>query len=402
MNFPTILAVILVGISAVAGIIAFTGGPVTTEEQPIQSVSTDDPYDNHGLKISKDGPWPKAVLQEDNHHEFEVMNVGSTGSHAFVIKNEGDAPLKLKTGSTTCKCTLSDLAKEEIPPGETAEIKLEWTPKDASPQFRQEAEIHTNDPENKTIVLNVIGKVDTFLHMVPDGSWEVPILSDDNPRSMEGIIYSTVLDEFNVQSVDTPSDYLSAEWRVLEANELAEYNAKSGYGIKVTAQPTVPIGSQSDLVTITTDVEERESLSVAVKTKRPGPVQALSYIPPGKSGAHLKWVPSLPMINLGEFPSEEGQVGWYSLVVRGAKAKELVVEDIEKNIPRFNADDFEVKVEEDESANLPNAARYIVTFRVKPGAKKGAHLRKESAKIILKTNVKGLESYKFYVEFIVI
>ncbi|WP_166827957.1 DUF1573 domain-containing protein [Thalassoroseus pseudoceratinae] len=403
MNFPTILAVILVGISAVAGIVAFTGGPVATEEVPVEEVSTDDPYDNHGLKIAKEPPYPKAALQEDAHHEFGVMNVGSTGSHTFIIKNEGEAPLQLKKGDTTCKCTLSELAENEIPPGETAEIKLEWTPKEPTSQFRQQADIHTNDPENKTIALNVIGAVDDFLHVVPESSWELPILGDDQPRSMEGLVYSTVLDDFNIQSIETPSDYLTAEWRILEEDELAQYNAKSGYEITVTAQPTMEVGKHSDLVTITTDVEERERLSMTVYTKRPGPVQAASYIPPGKSGAHLKWRPELPALNLGQFRSEDGQVGWYSLVVRGVKDdEELVVEDIEKVIPNFNPDDLEVEIKRDETANLPNAQRYLVTFRVKPGAKKGSHLMKESAKVTLKTNIKGLESYKFYIQFIVI
>lgn len=402
MNFPTIMAVILVGVSAIAGIIVFSEGPVPTEEAPVVEAPTGDPLDNHGLRISKEGPWPKAVLQEDAHYEFGIMNVGSTGQHTFIIKNEGDAPLQLKKGDTTCKCTLSELENDEIPPGGTAEIKLEWTPKDATPQFHQKADIWTNDPENLTIALNVVGTVDDYLHMVPDGSWELPVLVDDDPRSIEGRIFSTVLDDFNILSVDTPSDYLSAEWRVLEKDELAQYNAKSGFEVKVTAQPTMAVGKHSDLVTITTDVEEREKLSVSVYTKRPGPVQTLSYVPPGESFTHLKWRPSVPSIHLGELRSDEGQVGWFSLLVRGAKDEKLVVEDIEKVIPNFNADDLEVEVKEDESADFPNSKRLIVTVRIKPGAKKGSHLLKESAKITLKTNIKGLESYKFYVEFIVI
>jgi hypothetical protein len=53
---------------------------------------------------SATGPWPKAVVMGPVFM-FGTMRVGDDKSHDFVIKNEGDADLILKTGKTTCKCT---------------------------------------------------------------------------------------------------------------------------------------------------------------------------------------------------------------------------------------------------------------------------------------------------------
>src|SRR5579872_2905137 len=59
-----------------------------------------------GPPVSKTGPYPKAVIEE-TEFEFGRMEVGEERSHAFIIRNEGEAPLLLKKGKTTCKCTMS-------------------------------------------------------------------------------------------------------------------------------------------------------------------------------------------------------------------------------------------------------------------------------------------------------
>ncbi len=51
-------------------------------------------------------------------YEFGVMELYETGKHEFVFKNTGEAPLVLQKGSTTCKCTLSQLEDCSIQPGE--------------------------------------------------------------------------------------------------------------------------------------------------------------------------------------------------------------------------------------------------------------------------------------------
>ena len=74
---------------------------------------------------SSTGPWPKAVTQETNY-DFNRMRLGSKKDYEFTIKNEGDAPLKLKTGDPTCKCTKFKLSATEIAPGESETLLIEW------------------------------------------------------------------------------------------------------------------------------------------------------------------------------------------------------------------------------------------------------------------------------------
>ena len=52
----------------------------------------------------------------------------------------------MEKGSTSCKCTLSEMTDNQLPPGGVATVKLDITLKTTGTKFRQTAEIHTNDP----------------------------------------------------------------------------------------------------------------------------------------------------------------------------------------------------------------------------------------------------------------
>src|SRR5688500_8060497 len=72
---------------------------------------------------------PRVAVVNGEMHDFGKMDRNAKESHAFIIRNEGDAPLKLEKGETTCKCTVSDLKGNSLAPGEETEVLLEWTAK---------------------------------------------------------------------------------------------------------------------------------------------------------------------------------------------------------------------------------------------------------------------------------
>ena len=59
---------------------------------------------------------PVAVA-EDTTFDFGVMDPLTSGTHKFVIRNKGTAPLKLAKGPTSCKCTLGTVANGYLEPG---------------------------------------------------------------------------------------------------------------------------------------------------------------------------------------------------------------------------------------------------------------------------------------------
>src|SRR6516165_5276511 len=71
--------------------------------------------------LAKSPPYPKAVISETDF-EFGPMEVGEERVHDFTIRNEGQAPLIIKQGPTTCQCTVSKLETGELGVGQSAKI----------------------------------------------------------------------------------------------------------------------------------------------------------------------------------------------------------------------------------------------------------------------------------------
>lgn len=122
----------------------------------------------------EEGPQPKFVL-DDATHDFGSLEVGQTGSHAFVIRNEGEYPLVLRRGETTCKCTMSKLGDGEdgleeakVAPGGQIDVTLSWEIKpNSEANFRQTAVIFSNDRDRWRVVLTIEGRVEASVFALP-------------------------------------------------------------------------------------------------------------------------------------------------------------------------------------------------------------------------------------------
>jgi hypothetical protein len=165
--------------------------------------------------LSKDLPTglARAELKGDNSHDFGMMPPGSEGEHVFVVKNVGEEELTLRLGATTCKCTLGELDRESLAPGEETEIKLSWTVKPGETEFAQSAQLITNDPVNVVIQLEIIGKVISDVEVVPE-TWSFGDVAAGEPFEVKGTIYSFL---------DTDISPISMAFSSKEMTELSEF-----------------------------------------------------------------------------------------------------------------------------------------------------------------------------------
>src|SRR5262245_16575542 len=69
---------------------------------------------------------PKAVVAGSEESDSGSMELESFKSNAFTIRNDGRKPLKLEKGDSTCRCTTFEVAKTQLQPGESTQIKIEW------------------------------------------------------------------------------------------------------------------------------------------------------------------------------------------------------------------------------------------------------------------------------------
>ena len=45
---------------------------------------------------------PKVTIVNGERHDFGSMDRNAHGKHAFIVRNDGDAPLQLSTGAPSC------------------------------------------------------------------------------------------------------------------------------------------------------------------------------------------------------------------------------------------------------------------------------------------------------------
>ena len=102
-------------------------------------------------------PNARAFIEETTYF-FGVMDASASGHHEFIIQNVGTEDLILRLSGMTCGCTDIHISRERVPPGGSAVCRLEFSADRATPgRFSEGGVILTNDPENRTIELNVIG-----------------------------------------------------------------------------------------------------------------------------------------------------------------------------------------------------------------------------------------------------
>jgi hypothetical protein len=114
------------------------------------------------------GPQPKAVVESDDF-DFGSVEPDSLSRHVFHIKNDGKYPLRLRSAGTTCmRCTVSDLPKTQLAPGEEGEVTIEYHASSSGKDFRQSAIILTNDLQRPRITLTVHGTIVPSFRVLPD------------------------------------------------------------------------------------------------------------------------------------------------------------------------------------------------------------------------------------------
>jgi hypothetical protein len=391
MKPGTLFVALVVAGASITGILWMAG-----TIDPVAVVKSAGGAAPEGLPIAETGPYPKVVLPETEFN-FDVMAVNDEMTHKFIVKNEGEAPLKLKVKGTSCSCTLSDVAKDEIPTGGEAEVELKWTPHAPDMAFEKTADIWTTDPDNRIITFTVKGRVEPMLDVAPLDGWTLENLDRTKPQTVTAEFRSAILDKFTLTSIEPSSESLAVTQEPLTEEELKEFNSKSGYRLKVTLDASqLKVGKIEEHITVETDVKGFATLNFPIRGQFLGSITGLPYTPEGvERPPGMIWTREVLQTALGDVQASEGGTGWYKLIVgdmpEGQKfevigtesSMEFVTATVEPlPTPKNNPRQF-----------------FVVTFKVKPGVPPGSYQSKQSAQVILKTNHPYASEIKFYVSF---
>ncbi len=358
---------------------------------------------------SESGPHPKAIFEE-TEFDFGTRPRFSKGTHKFVVTNNGEAELKLKTGRTTCQCTLGELGRSTVAPGESTTIELSWEIKQAGPGFRHSAQIHTNDPANPAQTLVVKGFIGVDLAVWPADRWSLGSMKVDGQAMIDGYVYSQMSENLEVTKVESSYPGLTFEVKQLTREEMDAVasrltdeatpppdphgkdvkpqtpNIKAAARIMVTADHQIPVGQFSIPVTIHTNLDETPTLSIAVTGVRPGPYQFFPQ--PGTGYQH-----STMSIAAGEISATEEHEASLLLICRGFNEELKLTEVV--------ADPSWLKVEIEPAPGEGDVRRYRLLLKFPAGLPSIVRTSSDPATLKLRTNHPDAEILNLKATFVV-
>jgi hypothetical protein len=308
-------------------------------------------------------------------YNFGEMDRHAKGEHEFVFRNIGTAPIGLKKGQTTCKCTMNEMENTELKPGESTTIKLSWEAKTGETDFSQSAEIiTTNYPAQPIVRLHVYGKIIDALR-TDRPSLSLGSISASEETSGKFKVFSfrgeEPLDITNYEFVDQDkAEFFTAEFRPLTEEELtAEPSAKSGVEVTIQVRAGLPLGNLGQSIKLTTNLPKTSPLTVPIEGRVVGDIMVIG---PGT-------VSDRNMVILGDTKSAVGKVARLFVLVKGPYRNETQL-TLKSVTP-----DGGLLVELGEpSTDNPLVTRYPLTITIPPGAKPATHLgtTEESAGVV--------------------
>jgi len=215
------------------------------------------------------GPQPIADVDSDEFR-FGTIAFGATRTHFFTITNRGDAPLELRKGSTSCKCTISELTEGSIAPGESAQVKLAWTAKLMEGDFREIATILTNDPRRSRIELSVVGQVTRTLQVEPhDFVFSKISIGEEKTAGVRLLCFGDDPVEItNTKLVMRSKDnakFFDVSIKPIPRGALGNPDAKSGFDVSLTIKPGIPVGTFRGRLELTTNVQGQGAFHLPIR-----------------------------------------------------------------------------------------------------------------------------------------
>ncbi|GIW99870.1 MAG: hypothetical protein KatS3mg111_3203 [Pirellulaceae bacterium] len=268
---------------------------------------------------------PKVEVVGGADYDFGVMQHGETQSKEFVFRNVGDGPLSLNMGGSTCKCTVGELDRTVLQPGEETVVKLTWTANTILPDFGQTATIITNDPTKPEVKLTVHGRVAKTFVLSPS-ELALGTISNSQPMTAKFYFFNYSQQPVKVQDITWSDDAtrrfvdFNAQEVPLEAAQFPEHQqATSVHEIVLNIKPGLPVGPLSARVHLHTSMElPSGSIDYRVSGNVIGDVSLIG-------GASFD--PSVNLLKLGTVDSQEGAEVTVFVSLSGAKKEALLSVD---------------------------------------------------------------------------
>jgi hypothetical protein len=303
---------------------------------------------------------PKIEVVDNGIFNFGSMERFAKLEHTFRIKNVGNGPLLLRKGKTTCKCTMSELTQGEVPPGEVAEVTLEWTGQSSgdNPEFEQSVELITNVPDQETLRLVIRGYVTETVRALPD-ELTIGRVSSNTGGEAEFRLFAFRSDQIEILETEFEyaplAPYFDLAFEPLPAGEVAaEKGASCGLLGKLTVKSGLPLGPIMQTIRIRAMADKEAVIHLPVRG------QAMTDMIIASS---REYDPVRNLLTFGTLQRAESAQTSLNLFVTGPHRHETRLTVGEIDPPEY----FQVEISPPQELNEGKTIKYSVAIQVPPG-----------------------------------
>ena len=295
--------ILLIVTAALVGLAVGAGTAILRVQSTPWKDSSSDIVEEQQAPTDLSEPLRPKVVVDEAEYKFGVQDMDKEGQHDFILRNEGNAALRLTVGSTTCSCVLSDLKQNEIPPGESAKVTLKWKSKGTAGEYQQNGIVLTNDPDTPRVKLVVSGRFVSVLKANPS-EVQFSSISQSEAASADVQISSQLRAPLKIKGYDFSDPSLAKFFDVaftpLTPGQLKEEeDAQSGFHMRIAVKSGLPLGPFRQTITVKTNIEKRPTLEVPVQGLVTGDI---SIVGP-------QWNAERGLLSLDSVSSQEG-VQW--------------------------------------------------------------------------------------------
>ncbi|HZZ71192.1 MAG TPA: DUF1573 domain-containing protein [Pirellulales bacterium] len=253
---------------------------------------------------------PKLVVAE-TAFDFGTLPPQKPSQHAFLFQNQGTGELQLSKGKSSCFCTVAEIEKPLLAPGESTRVTLEFTGQHIGP-FSQHVTVGSNDPHEPVVVLNISGLIRPLVVSDPE-QFALGTISAKEPKAVELRLYAFGDLPLRVEKHEFTDPKWAADFdisdRSLTPAEAKSAEAKSGVLLTITLKSGLPSGRIQTRILLTTNIPDQPVVEVPFEARLVGDVSLL-----GRG-----WNADDQSVTLGAINQAAGAQRELSLVVRGER-----------------------------------------------------------------------------------
>ncbi len=141
--------------------------------------------------------------------DFGTIIEGEVASRVLLIKNTGNAELKIINVRSSCGCTAALLSTNAVAPGQATELKVSFNSTGYRSNFEKYVYLSSNDPDENNKTITIRGSVKTLPKInivVEPPVWDFVPAAQGQTLPFQFLVQNRGLDKIKVSSIETSSD----------------------------------------------------------------------------------------------------------------------------------------------------------------------------------------------------